>query len=191
MKKIISLLLSILLLAFSFVPSSGAYQSEREYFEDGSYIIISDEFIGNDYEGEDDNHISGDGQGFPENGESGIGRILKTVVEIIKKIIAFLKNNKTVTETKYVSYYSSEGKLLWMATLTAGFTYNGKSAVCDSAKAGCNIYDSDWRLVSKDCAKNENTATANFTVKQHKLAVPLKTIEKSLTITCDKDGNIK
>lgn len=194
MKKIIAVLLSVLIFAFSLVPCVGAYQSEREYFEDGSYIIVSDEFLGNDFA--DDNHgsddsVGDDGEAEPESGESSVSRFLKTIIELFRKIIAFLKTQKTVTETKYVSYYSSDGELLWIASLTAEFTYNGKSSLCESVKTGCNIYDSDWTLVSKECSKDGNTATAHFKVRQHKLGVPLKVIEKTVTVTCDKDGNIK
>ncbi len=193
MKRIISLLLSVLLLAFSLVPSVGASQSEKEYFEDGSYIIVSDEFIGNDYEngyeGDEDDNLSVDGE--PEDSDFGISRLLKVVMEFLKKIISLLKNQKTVTETKYVSYFSSDGKLLWTALLTAEFTYNGKSSVCDSVKTRCMIYDTDWNVMSKEGSKSGNTATAYFKIRQNKLGVPLKVIEKTVTLTCDKDGNIK
>lgn len=195
MKKIIAVLLCILTAVASVAPCAVAYKSDREYFEDGSYIIISDEFLGNDYEngyvGDDDEHVSGDGLASPEDAEWGIGRILKAVMNIIKRIIELLKTNKTVKETKYISYYSSAGKLLWTAALTAEFTYNGKISLCDSVETDCTIYDSDWKVISEECEKNASTATGHFTVRQYKLAVPLKTIEKSITITCDKDGNIK
>ena len=194
MKKVVVALLCILIVMLSFAPCAVAYQSEREYFEDGSYMIVSDDFIGNDfengYEGDED-HISGDGQVSPEGTESGIGKLLKTVIEFIKKIISLLKTNKSVKETKYLSYYSSQGKLLWTATLTAEFTYNGKTSVCDSVKTGYMIYDSDWKVISEECEKSGDTAIGHFSVRQYKLAVPLKTIEKSITLTCDKDGNIK
>ncbi len=187
MRKCISVLLCILIFVFSVAPSFSAYRSEREYFEDGSYIIISDEFLGDYFP--DDNH--GSDEAAPESSESSVNRLLKAIIELFRKIIAFLKTQKTVSKTKYVSYYSSEGKLLWMATLTAEFTYNGKASVCDSVKTGCTIYDSDWKVISEECEKNASTATGHFTVRQYKLAVPLKTIEKSITITCDKDGNVK
>ncbi len=194
MKRVIATLLCVLIVAFSLVPCVGAYRSEREYLEDGSYIIVSDEFLGNDFP--DDNHgsdgsVSDDGEVGPESSESSVSRFLKTIIELFRKIIAFLKTQKTVTETKYVSYYSSEGELLWIASLTAEFTYNGKSSLCESAKTKCYIYDSDWTVLSKECSKDGNTATAHFKVRQHKLGVPLKVIEKTVTVTCDKDGNIK
>ncbi len=155
-------------------------------------MIISDELIGNDspndgYEGDD---TVGD-EGAPGNEEDGIAGFLERIVKLIRRIIALLKRNKTVTETKYASYFSSDGELLWTASLTAEFSYNGKSSVCDSADTRCMICDSDWTLVSKDCSKSGNNASAAFKVKQYKLGVPLKTIEKTITLTCDKDGNIK
>ncbi len=182
MRKFISVLLCVLMFAFSVVPSFSAYRSEREYFEDGSYIIVSDRFAEDGTASDEENDVAEDAEAFS---------FLKLIRELIRKIIELFKNHKTVTETKYVSYYSSDGKLLWTATVTADFSYNGKSSVCDSVKTGCNIYDSDWTLISKECSKNGNTATAYFKVRQHKLGVPLKVIEKTVTLTCDKDGNIK
>lgn len=192
MKKITAVLLCVFVIAFSAAPSFSAYQSEREYFEDGSYIIVSDEFISGtlpDGDGDWDDMIGDEKE--QESTESNIGRFLKTVIEFFRKIIALLKNQKTVTETKYISYFGSDGKRLWTATVTAEFTYNGKSSVCDSVKTGYMVFDSDWKFVSRECSKSGNTAVAHFTFKQYKLAVPLKTIEKTITLTCDKDGNIK
>lgn len=192
MRKFFAVILSALLFAFSLVPCAGAYESEREYFEDGSYIIISDELIGNaspddGYEGDD----TVSDEGALGNEDNGIAGFLERIVKLIRRIIALLKRNKTVTETKYVSYFSAEGELLWTAFLTAEFSYNGKKSVCDSADTGCMICDSDWKLVSKDRSKNGNSASAGFKIRQYKLGVPLKTIEKTITLTCDKDGNIK
>ncbi len=189
MKRVISTLLCVLIVAISLVPCVGAYRSEREYFEDGSYIIVSDEFISDDFPGDDS--VSDDGEERPEDEESSVTGFLKTIIEFLKKIIALLKNQKTVTETKYVSYFSSDGKLLWTALLTAEFTYNGKSSQCESVKTGCLIYDTDWSVLSKEGSKSGNTATAYFKIRQNKLGVPLKVIEKTVTLTCDKDGNIK
>ncbi|MBQ7116969.1 MAG: hypothetical protein IJN88_02020 [Clostridia bacterium] len=192
MRKFFAVILSVLLFVFSLVPCAGAYESEREFFDDGSYIIISDELIGNDSSGdgyEGDDTIGA--EGTPGSEDNGVTGFLERIVELIRKIIALLKRNKTAEKTKYVSYFSADGELLWTAVLTAEFSFNGKKSVCDSADAGCLIYDSDWKLLSKEIRKKDNSASAYFKIRQYKLGVPLKTIEKTITLTCDKDGNIK
>lgn len=191
MKKIIAVLLCTLIFIFSAAPCIGAYTGEREYFDDGSYIIVSDEIIGNDYENGESGSEGGGDEAFPE-GSTSQGRDFLTVLkELIRRIIALFKRNKTVRETKYVSYYSSDGDLLWMGTLTAEFTYNGKGSVCESAESRCQTYDSDWRLLSKDCTADGSNASACFRLRQYKLGVPLKTVEKTVSLSCDKDGNVK
>ncbi len=193
MKKVIAALLCILMM-FSAVLPCGAAESKREYLADGSYIVVGYEYPTIDFPGDgsgNGDNISGEGEATPESSESNMTRFLKNILELLKKIITFLKNQKTVTETKYVSYYGSDGVLIWIATVTADFTYNGKSSVCDSVKTGYAIYDSDWSVLSRDCSKSANNATAYFKFRQNKLGVPLKVIEKTVTMFCDKDGNIK
>ncbi len=189
MKRTFAVLLCVLMLASCLAVCALAAETDREYLDDGSYIIVSDEFIGDG--SADDGDSDASGEASPEDSGSKPVSFLKKIIELIKRIIAFLNNQKTVTETKYVSYFSSQGELLWTATVTADFTYNGKSAVCDSVRTGLMIYDSDWTALSKETSKSAGTATACFRLRQSKLGVPLKTIEKTVSISCDKDGNIK
>ncbi len=182
MKKFIAVLLCALTLLFSVMPCAASIEQEREYFEDGSYLVISDEIENNDI-------INGE-EGISPEGEEQFS-FLKKLIEFIKKIIEFFKNRETTTKTKYISYYDSEGTCLWTAYITGEFSYNGKKSVCESVKSGCYIYDTDWSVVSKESSKKGNTATALFKIRQYKMAVPLKTIEKAVILVCDKDGNIK
>lgn len=194
MKRIIAVLLSVLMLFSAFAPLCIAAEEEREYFEDGSYIVVGYEFPRSEHpdDGLGNDNVSPDGSdATPEDGESKLSKILKPIIEIIRKIIELLTNQKSVSKTKYASYYDSQGALLWTVHLTADFIYNGKSAVCSDVSAGCTLYDSDWKLVSGERSKSGNTASAHFTVRQYKLGVPLKAIEKTVTLTCDKDGNIR
>ncbi|MBQ3137701.1 MAG: hypothetical protein IJB74_09510 [Clostridia bacterium] len=193
MKKTVSVLLCVLISAFSFIPCVGAYQSDREYFDDGSYIMVSDEFPHVEIPGDGsfDDNVSIEGDFTSESSGDIISRFLKMIREFIGKVLALLINQKTVTETKYLSYYSSDGDLLWTVYLSADFTYNGKKSVCDDVKTFSIIYDSDWTLISREGTKNGSTASAYFKIRQNKLGVPLKTIERTVSISCDKDGNIK
>lgn len=170
MKKIISLLLSFIFVFALFSPVSASAQTDtvKESFDDGSYILVE-----TDIKNETENF------GF-----------LAKLMKFLKRLVEFFTGQKTVTKTKYVNYYSSADELLWSAQLKASFMYSKKEAVCTDSNLQINIYDSDWTVLSSSCEKSENTARADFSVRQQKLAVPLKTIEKTITLVCDRNGNV-
>ncbi len=175
MKKLICFVLCSLLILNFFVPAASAeYENEKTYFDDGSYLEISE----TGYE-----EIKEDLTPLP----SFINRIVKWLKGIIDK----LKGNKFVTKSKYANYYSSDGEMLWSVQLKAEFTYNGKKAVCNESEISYMIYDHDWQLLGSSHSEKDNTAQGSFVMKQYKLGVPLKEIEKTLTLTCDKNGNVK
>lgn len=172
MKRIISVFLSIILLLFSVLPAFGAEKpaEEREYFEDGSYITVSvDE--------------------RPENEST--GGIFAKLLDFLRRLIDFFKGQKTVSKTKKLNYYSADDELLWTARLKGEFVYTKNSAVCTLAEFSTEIYDSDWQLVSSSCRETENLAVADFTIRQYKLLVPLKTVERTMKLECDTQGNVK
>ncbi len=94
----------------------------------------------------------------------------------------------TTTKTKYSSYYNSDGDLEWRVYLTGTFTYTGSSATCTKATKSYKIYDDHWKVTSSSASKSGNKATGNFTVKRYLAGIPIRTVNKSLTITCSKTG---
>lgn len=98
--------------------------------------------------------------------------------------------SNTVTETKTYKYYDSNHNLSWKASITASFTFNGVTASCTSVSKSTTIYNTAWKCTASSCSKSGATATGNFTFKHYVLGVPVKTINKTLTLTCDKNGNI-
>ncbi len=171
MKKITALLLCILIMALSVIScfASAEPMAEKEYLPDGSYITVTTE------------------DGIKEEAEQ---TFFARLMEFFRKLIEFFRGSRTVSKTKYVNYYSSRDELLWTAKLKAEFVCTKNSAVCSDAQFTMDIYDSDWELISSECTKENNTASADFQVKQYKLFVPLKTIERKITMTCDTKGNI-
>lgn len=170
MKKLISVILCFIMLfplcSFCF---STASEIKTEYLEDGSYFE----------------------SGFGEiNEEAEPLGIFAKLMEFFRKLVEFFTGKKTVSRTKYLNYYSSDGRLLWSAYLEAEFSYTKNKAECTEADFRCEIYDSDWKLNSQEMSRMGNKATAVFSVKQYKLAVPLTTIEKELTLVCDTKGNV-
>lgn len=174
MKRIISIFLTLTLFMVQLIPFVQAVDTaQTEHFDDGSYMIIGfDEHT--DHE-EDESTLS-----F-------IGRL----IEVIKKIINFIlgkSDYKTTEVEKYVHYYDKNGVRLWSVYLKGTFTYNGETVSCTDASARYYIYDNDWEMIYCNSEKSGATATAKFKFKQYKLGVPLKEIEKSITLTCDANG---
>ncbi len=172
MKKFLSIFIAFIITFIPFCFTADAEEPDSdvqtEYFEDGSYITV-----------ETASAI-----------ENEITSVFAKIFEFFRKLIEFLTGNKTISKTRYARYYDKNGNLLWAVFLEAEFSYNGKTALCKNAKAYYETYDSDWEIISSKSSTDGNTATADFTVQQTKLGVKLKTVNKTLTLTCDKDGNI-
>ena len=96
----------------------------------------------------------------------------------------------TKTSSKNYKYYNSSNELLWKVTLTATFTYNGSTSSCTSASPGHTVYNSNWKVKTATASYSGNTATGNYTVKRYALLVPVETVNKTLTLKCDKNGNV-
>ncbi len=192
MKKILALVLCALMLTVCFVPAASAeYSEETVYFDDGSYLEVSERLI--HIPPSDDNDFSdiiGDEES-EENQSGSLPSFLSRIIRWFKEIFARLSHTKTVSKTKYANYYSSKGESLWSVYLTAEFSYNGRKAVCTDSSISCTIIDRDWKMLSSSSREEENTAVGSYIMKQYKLGVPLKEIEGALTLTCDKNGNVK
>ncbi len=191
MKKIMVFLLCSLLIFTALCPavSATSVESDTERFDDGSYLTITYCRPHSENAPDDDNGGWEDTDATEESDAvSFFGRIIRFFRNLLNKLFS---KQETTTKTKYCNYFDSEGKLLWSVQLKGIFTYNHRKAVCVSSEITDIIMDSDWKLLSSDCREDGNNAIGEFTVRQYKLGVPLKLIEKTLTLTCDKDGNVK
>lgn len=192
MKKLIAILLCCLVISLAVYPavSATSVESDVERFDDGSYITVTYVRPPNEIKPPADD----DSDGYWEDTDHA-----EEAVSTVTKIIRWLKNflerlfarQKTTTKTKYCNYFDSNGKLLWSVSLKATFTYNHRKAVCVSSEITCEIRDSDWKLISSEHSEDGNSAKGTFAVRQYKLGVPLKLIERTLTLSCDKEGNVK
>lgn len=96
----------------------------------------------------------------------------------------------TRTANKYLTHYNSSDEVLWEAKLTASFTYTGTTSACTSANCSVTVNDSAWYVVSKSASYSGNTATANLTMGKKFLGITIDKPEYTITLTCDKDGNL-
>ena len=88
--------------------------------------------------------------------------------------------------TKTATYYNSAGTRIWSVTVDGTFSYTyGVSATATGATATVNIYAAGATFVSKSASTAGNTATATGTVRYNGV-----TTSKSVSVSCDKYGNI-
>lgn len=87
-------------------------------------------------------------------------------------------------------YFDSSDNLEWEARLDASYTYDGTTSNCTSASCTVTIYDSKWYEISNTTTRSGSTATTQLTMGRKFLGVTVSKPEYTITLTCDKDGNM-
>ena len=105
------------------------------------------------------------------------------------EIIAGIKSS-TTSGTKTIREYDAFNNLVWTATLSGTFTYDGTSAMATNSSLTVSISNSNYYLVSKSAYTSGDTAYGDFTVGHKVLGVTISTSSESLTLTCDANGNL-
>lgn len=96
----------------------------------------------------------------------------------------------TVSGSKVKNYYDSKGTLCWQFVLNGSFSYTGSSATCTSSTCSVSIYSQGWYVISKNASKSGNTASANATMGNQIDGGKVNQASASLTLRCDKNGNL-
>ena len=113
------------------------------------------------------------------------GSSLTTTISILDS----RATNTRIGNKEYI-YSDPAGEPLWMAVLTGNFSYNGFTAYCGSASCEFTIYNNAYSVTSESTTKVGATATAEWTMIKKFLGVTVETQNHTLTLTCDKDGNL-
>ncbi|MCR4717074.1 MAG: hypothetical protein K5656_07830 [Lachnospiraceae bacterium] len=92
--------------------------------------------------------------------------------------------------SKTVEYKNSKGKTLWYVKVSGSYTYNGSSASCTSASVYATSNDSNWNISNKKSHKSSNTAYASATGTLKQQGITIQTINKSVSLSCSKDGKL-
>ena len=177
MKRIVALTICLLMVFLCFAPSVSAIQPENtqtEVLENGDSLVsgIGDPLL----------------TAAPEDTPAAT---FLNLIRFLKRLIYFFTGTKTTVEkSKYLRYYDQNGVLLWEATLTAEFAYSSKQVRCKDARLSFVSLDRNWTFSSRQTEKAGDTAIGTISVKQMKLGVPLQTITRTITLTCDSNGNI-
>lgn len=102
--------------------------------------------------------------------------------------IVFFSSTQTKSGSKTVAYKNTNGNTLWSVKVTGTFTYTGSSSKCTSSSVSAISYYSGWRITSKSATKSGNVATAKATAKMYENDTAVKTVTKSVTLTCSSKG---
>lgn len=92
---------------------------------------------------------------------------------------------------KVYTYRDSNGKEQYKITLHGEFKVNtGVSSVCTVATIRVDISNNVWKVLSQSASKSGNQARGTAELRRYLLLIPVETVEKTLTLTCDKNGNL-
>ena len=119
------------------------------------------------------------------------GTVMETVITEEASVNTARATQYTKSGTKSNTLKNADGDVLWSFTLRGQFdVVEGVSSVCTLAKHSYNIYDNSWSLDSASTSKSANKAIGNATFKKKVLFVTTDTKSFTLTLTCDKYGNL-
>lgn len=94
----------------------------------------------------------------------------------------------TKSGSKTIKHYDSNNELQWTATIKGTFSYTGSTAMCTASSITYSILDDSWKMTSATASKTMNKAVGNVTAKKYTLGVPVKTVEKTVTLICSASG---
>ncbi len=100
------------------------------------------------------------------------------------------KASGTINANKKINYYNGDDELQWVYKLNGTFTYTGSSSTCTYANNSVTIYNSAWKTYSASATRSGNSAYGNVTMKYYHLGAVLSTVQRSVTLTCDANGNL-
>lgn len=96
----------------------------------------------------------------------------------------------TTAKTKTYTQYSEDNAIVWKASLTGSFTYDGRYATCTASSCAVTVYDSAWYTISKTAWAEDNIAKATIEMGQKMLGVTVRQVTQNLSMVCDRYGNV-
>lgn len=118
------------------------------------------------------------------NGYHGVTTITGSTISPLS-LIGHKDGSKTYNIT------NSSGDIVASFTLKASFTYDTSgSAFCDSATYTTTVNKKGWSFSEAKAYRVGNTAYGEFTAIYKILGITTETVTKTLTISCDRLGNL-
>ena len=103
---------------------------------------------------------------------------------------SLLSASNSITRTKKYEFFDSTNQLCWAAFLTASFTYNGTTSSCTGASCDVTIYNNSWSTKSVNAYTSGYSAIAEVTIIRKLLFITVETKSFSITLSCDRYGNL-
>ena len=113
----------------------------------------------------------------------------------IETIIIIHENNTTrstttVSASKVSNIKNNDGDILTSFKLTGTFLYTHTSSWCSNASCTTTIYDDTWKFTSTSATKSGISAIGSYTAAHYVLGVPIDSVSRNLSISCDAHGNV-
>lgn len=96
----------------------------------------------------------------------------------------------TKNHNKIQRYYNANNVLEWRIVLIATFTYDGSTVSCIAAGCNADVYASNWTVISESSSRSGNTAYGYATMGLMTAGIIIDRPSYTLTLTCDKNGNV-
>ena len=106
------------------------------------------------------------------------------------RLVVTAQTRGSVTAHKPYYHRNSSGTILWTATVTGTFTYNGTTASCTNASYSTEVNASTWSEQSGTAYPSGNTAIADVVMMRKLLFIVVETVPVTIPLTCDKNGNL-
>lgn len=87
------------------------------------------------------------------------------------------------------TYHNASGVSLWYVKVTGTFNYNGITCTCTNAYSTAGSYSSSWKISSHSSSHVNNNAVAYATAKRYMSGIAVETMNGSVTLACDANGN--
>lgn len=100
------------------------------------------------------------------------------------------RTRSTVTGHKSYSPTDGSGSTIATATLTGSFTFNGTTSSCTGASCDVTIYNNSWSTKSVNAYTSGYSAIAEVTIIRKLLFITVETKSFSITLSCDRYGNL-
>ena len=104
--------------------------------------------------------------------------------------VVIAQTRDRVTAQRAYHHRNSSGTILWTATVTGTFTYNGSTSSCTSASYSTQVNNSTWSEQSGNAYPSGNTAIADVVMMRKLLFIVVETVPVTVSLTCDKNGNL-
>lgn len=98
-----------------------------------------------------------------------------------------LSTKKNITKTKTTTVKTKTGVALWSVSITATFSYDGKTSQCISCSHDAESFKKEWKIKSVSSKKSGNTATASAIAACSQGSIT-REFNQSVTISCSATG---